>query len=366
MTWNGQLHNSLVVTLKDYGVFPMAQENNQALWFSPTTEIFRALARLQIYARLNPIPVFCQVMPATLQVGYDLKTSMSIAADFGKQAVEPPGEFEVWAHPKLKEDIRRIAGLELRDRSPVSGISNSGWMMFVADEGLNYETTFSWYCAVRPVGRMSEKEAVMGWRAYLERIKEIFSRLGVQYLIGTRNEMALCRLRNLRELRLFCSDLLTLSQQAKEDGSGYWPSVVAAVPQKDLQFAEEVVGKFNVDWSKLSPDAPHLHFRDAFMIREWFTIHEARYGGEESLNSWCNIGLDSENDLSTKAPAEIVLPRALMIGDRDIECFYCGLHNHAPADCPTKRLDTLDPGLWKMMARLDVKELSDGLAKLDK
>jgi tetratricopeptide (TPR) repeat protein len=239
-------------------------------------------------------------------------------------------------------------------------------MMFVADEGLNYETTFSWYCAVRPVGRMSEKEAVMGWRAYLERVKEIFSRLGVQYLIGTRNEMALCRLRNLRELRLFCSDLLTLSQRAKEDGSGYWPSVVAAVPQKDLQFAEEVVGKFNVDWSKLSPDVPHLHFRDAFMIREWFTIHEARYGGEESLNSWCNIGLDSENDLSTKAPAEIVLPRALMIGDRELECFYCGLHNHAPADCPTKRLDTLNPGLWKMMARLDVKELSDGLAKLDK
>ncbi len=357
MTWNGQLHNSIVVTLKDYGLIPMAHEGNQALWFSSTTEIFRALARLLIYARINPMPVFCQVMPVTFQAGYDLTCSLSLPVEFTKQAIEPSNEFEVWVHPKLQDDLRRISGLELRDRSPIAGLSKADWMMFVADEGLNYETILSWYCAIKPVGRMSEKESVMGWRSYLDEIKELLSRNKFTYLVGSREEMVLLPLRTLRELRIFCADFLNLAQEAKNDDQRhYWPSVVASVPQRTLQFAEEIAGKFNVDWNKLTPDVPHLHYRDAYMVGELFQINEARYGGEESLESWCNISLKAEGGLAVQAAADVSLPRALLMGEHEEGCFYCGLNGHKAQDCPSKILTMVRPSLWKSMAKVDIKE----------
>lgn len=366
MVWNGQLNNSVVVTLKDYGLIPMAQESNQALWFCPTTDIFRALARLLVYARLHPTPAFCQVMPVTFQAGYDLKPSLSLAAEFTKQVVEAKGEFEVWVHPKLMDDVKRIAGLELRDRTSIAGLSNAGWMMFVADEGLNYETALSWYCAIKPVGRMKEKEAIMGWRAYLEEIKEVLSKHKFQYIIGTREEMVILPLKNLRELRDFSTDFLELCRDAKEDDERhYWPSVIAAVPQKNLQFAEEVANKFNVDWNKLIPDQPHLHYRDAYMLSEWFQVNEARYGGEESLESWCNISLKDGGGLIAKAAADVALPRPFVIGSEEQECFYCGLHNHAPQDCPSKGHEKLHPGLWNVLAKVSIKDLPEAIKKLE-
>ncbi|MBU1611650.1 MAG: tetratricopeptide repeat protein, partial [Proteobacteria bacterium] len=366
MTWNGQLNNSLMATLKDYGLIPMVKESNQALWYSSSTEIFRALARLLIYARLNPTPVFCQVMPVTFQAGYNLACSLSVPAEFTKQSVEPSDEFEVWVHPKLQDDVKRIAGLELREKTGITGLSNSGWMMFVADEGLNYETALCWYCAIKPVGRMREKEAVMGWRGYLEEIRQLLQRHKIKYLIGTREEMVLLPLNNLRELRNFFTDLLTLSLEIKPNEEGnYWPSVIAAVPQKNLQFAEEVAGKFNVDWNKLSPDVPHLHYRDAYMVSEWFQINEARYGGEESLESWCNIGLKAESGLVVKAAVDLALPRTLVMGTEEKECYYCGLHNHAPMDCPSKAMPHLRPGVWNLMAKVNIKELPKAVKKLE-
>ncbi len=365
MTWNGQLHNSVVVTLKDYGLIPMTQENNQALWFSSSSDIFRALARLLIYARINPMPVFCQVMPVTFQAGYDLTSSLALPVEFTKQSVEPSGDFEVWVHPKLQEDVKRIAGLELRDRSPIAGLSKAGWMMFVADEGLNYETTLSWYCAIKPVGRMSEKESVMGWRSYLEEIKGFLSHHKLRYLVGSREEMVLLPLRNLRELRIFCTDILNLAQETKTDEQRhYWPSVIACVSQGTLQFAEEVTGKFNVDWNKLTPDLPHLHYRDAYMAGELFQINEARYGGEESLESWCNISLKA-GGLAVKAAADVSLPRVLLMGDNELKCFYCGLHGHTAQDCPSKALTTVRPDLWEAMSKVDIKEYPKAVKKME-
>jgi tetratricopeptide (TPR) repeat protein len=366
LVWNGTLNTAVSHTLKDYGAIPMAEGDGQALWLSPTPEIFRALARLQIWSRLNPMPLFCQVMPITVLVGYDLTLSMAFPTELGKQSVDPPKEFEAWVHPKLSEDIQRISGLSLEQKGSMPGLANVDWKLFDADEGLDYETLLNWFFVIKPVGRMGEKDSIMGWRGWAEEVKELFGRLNIKYLVGTREEVLIFSLRGLRSLRGFISELLNLIATTKEQPDrNYWPSVMAAVDQKGKQFTEELTHKFNLDWNKLTPDLPHLSYRHALMLGEGFTINEARYGGEESLDSWCNVSLAADAAEKSKSAADIILPRKLMIARNDVECFYCGLRSHVSGECPSRQMTEPTPGVWSRLARQDIKEFPKAMRKLD-
>lgn len=366
LVWNGALNTAVPHTLKDYGAIPMAEADGQALWLSPTPEVFRALGRLQIWSRLNPMPLFCQIMPVTVLVGYDLTLSMAFPTELGKQSVDPPKEFEAWIHPKLTEDVQRISGLSLQQKGSMPGLANVDWRLFDADEGLDYETVLNWFFVIKPVGRMGEKDSIMGWRAWAEEIKKLFTRLNVRYLVGTREEVLIVSLRGVRSLRGFIAELLRLIAATKEESERtYWPCVMAAVSQKGRQFTEEVTHKFNLDWNKLSPDLPHFSYRDGLMLGEGFVVNEARYGGEESLDSWCNVSLAEDVGEKSKSAAEVILPRKLMLATQDSECFYCGLRSHASAECPSRNLEDPRPGVWKALAGMDIKEFPKAMRSLD-
>ena len=79
VAWKGHLHNAVDNTLREYGALCITRESEQALWFCNTTEIFRAVARLQVWSRVNPMPVFCQIVPLTFLVGYSLEFSVSLS-----------------------------------------------------------------------------------------------------------------------------------------------------------------------------------------------------------------------------------------------------------------------------------------------
>ena len=74
-------------------------------------------------------------------------------------------------------------------------------------------------------------------------------------------------------------------------------------------------------------------FIDAYILSEWFQIHEvSRAGSEETFDSWCKlVTLKKTGILSTKAPADIFLPKNVLFGEK-ASCFYCGMRNHAAAD----------------------------------
>ncbi|MEF2146410.1 MAG: tetratricopeptide repeat protein [Desulfovibrionaceae bacterium] len=344
----------------------MAAGEGQSLWLSPTPEIFRALARLQIWARFNPMPLLCLVMPATVQVGYDLTLSMALPPELAKQSIESPKDFEVCVHPRLSDNVQRISGLALQPRGAIAGLANVDWRLFDADEGLNYETHLDWFFVLKPIGRMGEKDSILGWRAWSEEIKKLFTRLSLKYIVGTREEVLVISLKGLRSLRSFCHEVLKLIQESKvKPEHPYWPCVMAAASQVGKQFSEESLHKFNLDWSKLTPDAPHLCYREALMLGEGFKVNEARYGGEESLDSWCNVSLGGEGEGRAKSEAEIMLPRRLMFSLYPTECFYCGLRSHVSNECPSRVLDEPRSGIWGALSRMDVKDFPKGLSKLD-
>ncbi|MGE4553311.1 MAG: tetratricopeptide repeat protein, partial [Desulfovibrionaceae bacterium] len=367
MVWQGSTNTTAHNALRDFGAIRMAEEPSQSLWFSPGPDVFRALARLQIWSKLNPIPVFAQVFPVTLSVGYDLTRTLAVPAEFSRQTAEAPKNYEVWIHPKLKDQVKLIAGLDLVDRGGMAGLANVGWTMLKADDGLDYESTQSWYFAIKPLGRMGEKESIKGWRGFFAEIQDLLQRQGIKYLTSPREEFVVFPLRDARSLRNLCGEMLRLIPAVKADPERiYWPCVMACTPQKGRPFSEDLPQKFNLDWNRLTPDFPHLHYRDAFMLAEWFRINEVRYGGsEETLDSWCSLSLLPDDEQSASGTLDVHIPRGLLMGDNPT-CFYCGMKGHKPADCPTRNIPKVNFLLWKRLAQLDMEEITAGFARMEK
>lgn len=182
VAWKGALNNAVENTLQEYGALCVARESDQALWFCNTQEIFRALARLQVWARVNPIPVFCQVVPLTFLVGYDMEYTVSLSVELDRQDATPSADFEVLIHPKLKEKVNAIQGLSTESVGGVEDLANVEWLRLVADQGLDYETQRRWYYVIKPLGKMSDKESILGWRDFSGEIIELLQKLGLKYI----------------------------------------------------------------------------------------------------------------------------------------------------------------------------------------
>lgn len=366
MVWPGSLNTAVSHTLRDYGIMVMKEESNQALWYSHSPEVFRALARLQVWARLNPMAVFCQVLPVTFLAGYNLEITISAPTEFARQQVEPPDEFEVWVHPKLKDQVAGITGLDLvQAGGTVAGLASVPWMRLSADSGLDYETTLSWFFVIKPLGRMGDKESIIGWRDFFSEVQGLLQRMSLKYISDVKDGFVVIPLENFRVLRTFCQEILNLIHTSKgNSGKAYWPCVMVAVPQKGLPFSTDLPRKINLDWNRITPEFPHLQYRDAFLLSEWFKVNEIRQAvDQESLESWCNIGLKDDAGLTARGTMEISLPRRLALGGEG-ECFYCGLKNHKAGQCPTRALSGVSPQVWQRLAQVNAKEYSEGFKAL--
>lgn len=366
MAWDGKKHSAIEQTMRDYGALLVAEESQQALWFCPDNEVLRAVARLQIWARVNSLPAFCQVFPVTFLVAPDLSTSLSINEELKNQEVSSLGEFEVWLHPKLKEQVKTVNGLSVRPSNGMDGLASLDWELLHADSGLDYESTLKWYFIIKPLGKLGDKESILGWRDFSSDIQELLQRLGLRYISDVKDGFIFFPLENIRLLRSFCSDILGVISNAKSNEEKiYWPVVMAAVPQRGNSFTAELPKKVGLDWNRLVPDFPHLRYVDAFLLSNWFKLNETRYGsGQGSLDAWCNIRLKDGGDESRYGTMEVILPMN-MVQNEGKECFYCGQKNHTAGVCPTKAFVKPNSLLWKDLAQLDIDALNDAVVALD-
>jgi len=79
MVWKGDLPDAIQNTFQDYGGLRISEERNQSLWFFFGKDVFRGLARLQVWARMNDLPVYIQVLPTKLLLGFQLEIKRSLA-----------------------------------------------------------------------------------------------------------------------------------------------------------------------------------------------------------------------------------------------------------------------------------------------
>lgn len=215
MVWSGSANNAVSHTLRDHGMVQVVEDPCQSFWISFTPDVFRALAKLQIWSKLNPLPLFCQVVPITALVGYDLTLSVSVSRDITQQQAGVAEDLETLVHPKFIESVKNVQGLSLGTMITMQGLSGGGWMPMVADQGLDYESPLNWYGVIRPLGRLGERESIAGWRAFFAEVQGMFQRLGITYLADDALGFVIFPLENYRQLRMFCVEISTLLNELK-------------------------------------------------------------------------------------------------------------------------------------------------------
>ena len=368
LAWDEKLSATLPQTLKDHGGIQMAQDQHQALWFFSTSDVFRGVARLQIWARLHPMPVIMQIMPGMLLVDYQLNFSLSIQEDYQGQQMTPPEGFEVWIHESMKEKVRSIPGLDLKKENIPLGLStNAEWRLLHADQGLDYESKLKWFFALKPLGNPADKVFINNWRGFFSEIQELLQRLGLKYISSSEQHFIIFPLENLRMLKSWCRDILTLIQEVKNDDERhYWPIVMAGISQEGLNFNDDLPIRFNLDWDKLPSDFPHLRYRTAFLLADDFKLNEVLMPGEqESIDSWCNMSLNSEGDAgSSGGSIKVTLPKKITTGHH-VECYYCGLRSHDTVSCPSRNMGKWNFGVWPQLARISMDKIDETLKKMD-
>ncbi|WP_291327190.1 M48 family metallopeptidase [Desulfovibrio sp. UCD-KL4C] len=366
MVWGGSLDDSVSRSLSDFGGMLMEEGTNQAYWFFFSNDVFRVLSRLQIWSRLNPMPVFAQLMPATLLVDYKLHLSLNVSDEFTNQEVALPNDFEVLVHPQLSTEVKKISGLNLESERTPSSLSKSGWLKLIPDQGLGYESLQNWYFILIPIGNPSDKDFIKGWRAFFSEVQVLLQKLGIQYI--TSEERVLLPVASLSLLRIFLRDLLILiSELRNNEGEDvrYWPTVMALIPQNGMSFNDEVIRKISLDWDKLTPDCPHLRYRDAYLLGKDFAINEVRFGSEqESLDGWCNVSLNKGFESSDSDSMDVTIARRVSVGEYE-DCFYCGMKNHTTVDCPSRTIRGLDQKVWKQLAAINSDKFTEGFQNID-
>ncbi|MDR3641402.1 MAG: tetratricopeptide repeat protein [Humidesulfovibrio sp.] len=365
LVWSGSFNNAVGHTLRDHGLVQLVEDPCQGFWVSFNPEVFRALAKLQIWAKLNPLPLFCQVFPLTALVGYDMSLSTSVPRELLRQQAGVAEDLEVLVHPKLQEAVKSINGLSLGQPVSMQGLASLGWVSLSADQGLDYSSPANWYGVIRPLGRLGEREAIAGWRAFFSEVQDVFQRLNIKYLSDDAEGFVIFPLENYRQMRLYCTEVSTLLAELKSTQRAYWPCVFAISEQRGMSFSMDLPHRFGLDWNRLTPDFLHMRYRDGYALYDAFKVNELSYGGEqESLDSWCNVNIRQGEGQGGQGTIEMPLPRRWLAGTRK-PCFYCGLLNHAAVDCPSKVLPPFRSEVWAELGRKDLTDMATTFKSMD-
>jgi tetratricopeptide (TPR) repeat protein len=364
MVYSGPLSPSITQTMNEYGAILVAEEPGQAIWFCHGEDIFRGLARLQSFASVNPLPVLIEVMPVSLLVGYKLELSVSVPAELTLQTTLPPENLEIWVHPKFRKAVTDIPGLEMKKANQVSGLARADWEQLLSNPAQNYPPQMSWLFIFKPLGDPLDKASFEGWRNIMAEVQTIFTKLGIKHLV--QDGFVLFPLDNLRQLKSWCLEVQLMLARLKETDGGklYWPCVMAVVVNKG-QNLKELSRKVNLDWNQLAPDFTYMQFRSAFLLGAEFKINTMAYSSQGgNIDDWCYVSVSEIQASESHGSLDLDLPRNLLTG-AGAPCFYCGLRNHGPAECPSKRLPDIDPGIWEKIGDLGLPTMNEKFAAIN-
>lgn|GEM_PF-293026 len=365
IAWNGQLDPAFESMLEDYGGFRMAETSGQALWFFFGDEGIKALARIHVWGRVNAMPVFVEVFPASMLVSPKFEKSLSLSVELSRQNITPGESLDILLHPNFKAQLARIPGLSCSLAKPPSGLARVPFERLEAEPGLSYESGLSWLSVIRPLGDPLKRGTAEGWHNIAVELLAIIERMGLKYL---RHEgFLIFEIGGLRLFRTWCRETLAHIQKLKAEGDQghYWPSVMASVSSKGRSLGKDLPRRLALDWDQMTPDLPLVSYRSAFLLGGDFVIHEARtLSRGATVEDWCNVSLGRvEEDEAPQGAMAVPLPAALSGGGANA-CFYCGLNNHAPRECPSKLLVAPCPEAWDRFGMIDLgrlEEVSQGL-----
>ena len=362
MSWSGDLNPVVSQFMQEYGALPLAQENDQAILFFFSTNVFLAAARLESWSRFDATLLTIAIMPATLDMGGSRAFKLHLANDLTSQGAADPEAFTVWIHPDLAAVATAIPGLTLADKKPPTGLAGIDWKKLVVDTRMPYQAALGWYAILHPLGNPLDKEFQSGWRNLFEEIEKILQRNKLRYTIH--DFFLMFPLENLRQLQTWVGNYLDLiAELKKENPEAYWPCVMAVVNKKGLPFNNDLPGKAGLDWDQLAADHPYMSFRNALVLGNGFSVHEVRFAAGNGPEDWCNVSLVAEEGQGASSIPLLTVP-SLALGESPV-CFYCGQRSHVFTACPTRTLPHRDKDVWRRVAGFDFPTMKEGVKRLD-
>lgn len=364
MMWTGELNSSIEQSFQDYGGTMVSRTGHSGLWFFFSVEAFMAIARAQLWAKMHKLDVSIVVMPATIYISQESTRSLNLDEDLLKQSEPPLSGFNIWVHPEIADKVMGIPGLVFEPAQETASLARVEWLSMYADSRLSYRTSFGWYCILRPLGNPLEKSFQTGWRNFFGEMENILQRQKFRYTIH--DNFLLFPLDTLSEFRIWVREYFSLVKRLKEEESAkhYWPCVQAVVDKKGLVFNTDLPNKVELDWNQLMPDFPHMTFRNAYLLGEDFLMHDVRFEtSENSINDWCNVSLIEEGAESSGF-LPVIVPARLVNGKHN-QCFYCGMRNHLPAQCPSRQIVNWSPNLWRQIGVMDFDTMNSALREID-
>jgi tetratricopeptide (TPR) repeat protein len=364
IVWGARNNSTIHQTLLRFGGLKIIEQPQQSLWFFHDAQVFPALARLQIWAQIHPEPVIIQVLPSKIMLGESVRDlSISLYSPLDEQKLEPSSAFEIWIHPELSKQVGTFPGLSVQQSPHPFGMAPAAWHLFRADPSFSLDAELSWYFFVKPMKDPDNESFNQRWKQQYLNLKTILDRLGIRYIY--QEGLVFFKIDGLSMLNTWCRELITTISHAKsEDKRSYWPCLLRGIPQQGLAFNEELPKKASLGWNRLAPDMPHIPLSAALLLRNDFDIVFLDTSGPLSLDSPCQLSLASSADSTRQA---LVFPASLALSSgSEATCYYCGLKNHAPRECPSRQLFNCDPGIWDKLSRLDFKDMVQAVKTLDK
>ncbi|MDR2123923.1 MAG: tetratricopeptide repeat protein [Desulfovibrio sp.] len=356
MLWAGRLNQTVLQTLEDYGGLLVAEDDNQALRFFFSQDVFLAGARLAVWARFNMLHMYLRIFPARFLCGRANERTLIFDESLMLENLPQPAEFSVQAHRSQAETVGRIPGLSVKDQE--ADASDGMWLTVEADARLPYGSPLAWYAVLRPVGNPLDKAFMVGWREFFTHLESVLQRNKFRFLLH--DNFLMFPLEGLRQVKNWCRDFLRLVQRLKESNpEQYWPCVTVVADRNGLNMNEDLPGKIDVPWKYLVPDYPHMSMRNALMAGDGFTVHEVRFApATRSPDDWASLTLPETGSSGTAVLPQIV-PVDLVFGSWP-QCFYCGQRSHEAARCPSKKIDPEQAAVWPQIARMDFSGMRAG------
>ncbi|MBQ9407493.1 MAG: hypothetical protein IJU37_12250 [Desulfovibrio sp.] len=358
--WNDNVASAVGQILMTYGGMLVVEDDEQALWFFFTDDVFLALARLIVWGNFHDLPVSVELFPGRLQFGRKGNPNLHLDGQIQAQKVIVPDKLEVWVHPKSRDGKKGLPGITFEPRPGRQGMAAVVWATMSADVRMPYTSTQSWFALVHPLGSPLDKNYQAGWDSMFKRLDEILRRHKVKSLFD--ETFLMLSLENLMMLRSFMRDYLDIFSGEE---SNHWPCVCVVADRKNLNFNIDLPRKIGLKWDSLAPDYPYITYRNAYLLGSGFVVRDLRYTGDQAnMDDWCNVMLHGDN-ISNKALALLMPANLIETSDAGPGCVYCGLSGHESHQCPTRVGPPSDDTVWEKLGEFDLDVINGAFKKIE-
>ena len=362
MVWQGELNPVVSQFMQEYGGLSLEADENQALLFFFSTNVFLAAARLESWSRFDSTTLGIIIMPASLVMGDARSFRLEMEQSLCTQELPAPSAFGIWVHPDIVSGATAIPGISIAQKTPPPSLAALDWKNLAIDTHLPYQAAVGWYSILRPLGNPLDKEFQSGWRSVFEEIEHILQRNKFRYTVH--DFFLMFPLENLRQLQIWVRNFLDIVAELRQQRpEAYWPCVITIIDKKGLSFNNDLPGKAGLDWNQLAADHPYMSFRTALSLGDSFAIHDVRLATGNGPNDWCNVSL--LRDVKKGGDAiPLLIPGSLSSGKHPV-CFHCGQRSHDLTECPTRVFTERDRDIWRRVAGFDFSMMKNGVRALD-